>query len=204
VRLQFVDFPSLWVIIFYRPVCYLPCLCSIYQSLMIFFKHRVWRLKASNHTTSGISTQRLSKQTSEFGVSVRYVNLLIGPHAFLLRRNSQSWDYFPKCKKTFVDLDRFLLLDSFNGSYTLPFRSSQVNDLQLTDNRVVWVWGVNLLQGQAKHSVRSTWSQIHFVASNCFVPYTVMIQVQNVVVGINFHIRQVFDCVHVVVVPFQF
>ena len=187
--LQFVDLTCLWVIVFNRPVCYLPCLCSRYQSLVIFFKHRVWRLEACNHTTSRIPTQRLSKQTSKFGVSVGYVNLLIGPQTFLLWCNSQSWNDFPKCKETFVDLNRFFLLKSFNCCYTLPFRSSQVDNLQLTHNSVVWVWGVDLLQSQAKHSVRPTWSQIHFVASNCFVPYTIVIQVQNVVISVNFHIR---------------
>ena len=61
---------------------------------------------------------------------------------------------------------------------------------------------MNLFKSQTKNSVRSTRSQIHLMTSYCFVFDTVVIEIQDVVISVDFYVRQVFNCVYIIMIPF--
>ena len=85
---------------------------------------------------------------------------------------------------------------------TLPLGASQVYNLQLAHDHIVRVVNLNLFESNAEDSVASAWSEIHFVAANCLILYTVMVEVHDVVEGGNLNICQIVDCEYIMGIPF--
>lgn len=60
-----------------------------------------------------------------------------------------------------------------------------------------------LFQCEAEHGVRSARSQVHLVTTYRFVFDAVVVEIQNVLVGVYFDVGEVFNRVNVIWIPLQ-
>jgi len=162
-------------------------------------------MKTRNHQTCGIATKTLTQQTRQLTVTVWhihifYVDTLVLFSCFF----SERCNNFSQSEETLVDFNWLFLSDAFCFGQTLSLRSRQVNDLQLRNDCVVWIFDEDLLNSDAENGVRSRRSHVHFVAAKRFVLQAIVKQMKDLVDAFTLNVEQVLHGVNIVLVPLEF
>ena len=109
-------------------------------------------MQASNHAAKAVASYALPEQTCQLRISVGYINGFLLAVADIV----ESGYALSECEERLVDLDAFLLRLASDGRQTLSLTTCKVHQLQLRQDHVVWVRGVNLLESESEQGVRPT------------------------------------------------
>lgn len=147
----------------------------------------VTRVKTGYHEAVTVSAQALPQERCELRVSVRHKPIPIFIVLLCKRRNDLSESH-----QTFIDLYRFL--GSHISGLALPFGPGQVHKLKGACHTTVRITGVNTLDGQLEHTVRSTRGVVHIVAGDNSVLEPKVIQCQDVLSCLALEGVQILNC----------